>query len=248
MEYAGSIDDRPHQSDAQPTTSTKGASRMRRIMLSGVAAMAMLALAVVTAASAAAAAPEFVPAKGALTIKSGTGKLNIIGSSNGITCKKDKGTGSITGAKTASSTIDFEECSTLSGLIKCNSLGDSSGIILVPGVSDLVLNTGGTIVLNDFLITGELHVECTSAVLLLIKGDLLCPITPTQKKVKTTEHFTISCKEKESGVNEFTEAKNEKGETKKLILETSENGGAYKQSGEETTEEVSSTEEGEITG
>jgi len=217
---------------------------MKRYTLTGLAALAALAITAVMAAAAMAAAPEIIPASGTLTIKSGVGKLNVKESTVGITCKKDKGTGTVTGAKKASYTVDFEECTTLGGLVKCNSLGDSAGIVLVGGTAFLSLS--GTTTVLDFLLPSEIHVEC-STTLLLIRGSLICPVTPINKLVKTTEHYTVSCALKETGVNTFTKVINESGTQVTDILETSENGGPYRQSGEETTEEASDSVESEIT-
>jgi len=227
---------------------------MQRTRILGLALVATMAIAAVAAASALAAAPEFKPASGTLTVKSGTGKLEVKGATFGITCKSDKGSGSITGAKTSTFTVDFEGCTTLGGLVKCNSKGDAAGIILTGGAADLTTSLGSTVLL--FLTSPkETIVECVGVTITILgasegtkNNGLVCPVTPIAKKVKTTEHYTATCATTSKGVNKFTKAVPPGGGAEvTYILEAKEGSGSYEQASEETTEEISNSVESEIT-
>jgi hypothetical protein len=226
---------------------------MKRIRILGLAVVASLAVAGVLSASALAAAPEFNPGSGTLTIKSGTGKLEVKGATFGITCKTDKGTGSITGAKKSTFSVDFEGCTTLGGLVKCNTKADAAGVILVPGSA--FLTTSGTTTVLLFLTTAEkVEVECAGVIITILgktvgakNNGLVCPVTPIAKKVKTTEHYTVTCATTSKGVNTLTTAVGEGGTSATYILEAKEGSGSYEQASEQTTEEVSDSVESEIT-
>lgn len=83
---------------------------MQRMMRSGVALIAALALSAVVA-SAALAQPEFSKANVKFTTTSGKSVLKDSSASAEIKCAKDKGEGEITGKSTVSATVTFEECS-----------------------------------------------------------------------------------------------------------------------------------------
>jgi hypothetical protein len=204
---------------------------MRRNRAIALAVIAALAVAGLMSATAMAAAPEYKPASGTLTVKSGAGKLAVEGGFFEISCKKDKGSGSITGAKTATFSLTFEECSTLGGFIKCNNISSS-------GTSLLGLSGSTTVIRFD---PGTTEAVCGSVVD-TITGHLVCPVSPVAKKVKTTEHYTVSCKQT-SGKQEFTTFNSETGVT----LKAKEGSGEAHNAGEETIEEVSNSVEGEIT-
>jgi hypothetical protein len=206
---------------------------MHRLRVLGLLCMAMFAFAAASAASASAALPE---ALGTFpTTFTGTSGKGALETSSGlaIQCKKGKNSGSITGAKTGTFTIDFEECTGPIGE-KCNSLGDAEGIILVTGASDLVTIKKGDAGLV-LLLKPEVHVICHTflgEVLILVRGDIITLVTPINKK---TTKFELNIKG-EKGKQEFTECETGEPCGKKITLESSTNGGAFEQSSNSSAE------------
>jgi hypothetical protein len=204
---------------------------MRGIKLISAVALALMLTAVVSA-TAFAANPEFLPGeKGTkFTGKSGKATLQIKGS-NTITCKTSevtKGNGELLGPKTATSTIDFSTCTAFG--LPANSLGDASGIILVKVNSELCyISKAEKTVGIVFTLPSTLHLEVPSTKLLInVQGSFVGKIEPINKK-QATYTLVIEQKEGKQAIE-----KCEGGAA--LKLETSVDGGAFTQSGEEAKE------------
>ncbi len=104
----------------------------RLLKLAGILCVLVMAITGLAAASSASAAePEFLgtAAGNTFTVESGEGELVDLSSGLAIKCKKDKGSGEVTGPKTLTATVDFEKCNV--GGLAAQSLGDKGGIILL---------------------------------------------------------------------------------------------------------------------
>ena len=133
---------------------------MRTVKRSVGLMVLVMALFAVAATAASAALPEFLDnvAGNTYTIKSATGTLNA--GAFTIECKKDTGTGEVTGAKTITANVDFEECE-LFGLAS-NSLGDPADTILVKATATLCyISKAEKTVGVQFVIT-PVHIEVPS--------------------------------------------------------------------------------------
>jgi hypothetical protein len=211
-----------------------------------VLVIAMACVALAATASSALALPTFLPGSGNLTIKSGEGKL--VAGSNTVVCKSDTGSGKLTSETLGTFTVLFENCKS-TGFIEgtCTGLSDTiAGHITVSGTFHLryIKKTEPKSVGILFLIP-EVHFSCEAfgiKLLALVRGTLVCPITPINKTVKTTEHYTVKC-EKPNPTKVFNEA----GTAEESAgLESSFNGGAFEKGEEVTTEEVSDSVESKI--
>lgn len=211
---------------------------MHRLKTLGLLCMAVFAFAAVSAASASAARPEALGTfPTTFTGTSGKGALETA-SGLAIACKKDKNSGSITGLKEATLTIDFEGCTGPVGE-SCNSLGDASGIILVTGAADLVRIAPKHLGLV-LLLKPEAHIICHTIlgeVLILVRGDLLALITPSDKKAT---NFTLNVNGSK-GKQEFTECETGEPCGKKITLESSTNGGAFELASDSSAENTITT-------
>jgi hypothetical protein len=199
---------------------------MRAIKLAGamILVLAFSAVAVATA-SAAETLWRWLPgaAKTAFTGTSGKSLLQVKGGLS-ITSPKSKTTGEITeGSNLGLALITFET-STTAGL-PVNSLGDASGLILVHlELHNCLIKAGHKGVLIAIL---PLHLEVPSTKLLItIEGDLVALVPGTKGKT-----FTLNVEQKE-GVQAVEKCE---GGTA-MTLKTSDDGGAFVQSGQETKE------------
>jgi hypothetical protein len=203
-----------------------------------------LVISVASASSAFGAVPKFVPGSGTMTVASGIGHLETVGG-NKVVCSKDTGSGTITSATEGTFKVAFESCES-EGFIKakCTSSGKASGTIATEGKFKLRRETkGGPAVIKFEPI--ETKFSC-SIISVAVKGTLACPVSPTNKKVKTTEHYTVTCAgEKGKAKIKSVENEAETG-TEAVKLETSVSGGAFEESDEVTTEEVKDSVESEI--
>ena len=211
---------------------------MRRLKMSGVviaAVLALTALAAVTASTATAALPEFLPASGFFHSSSGAGTLEE-GGQPAIECTKDTDSGSITGAKTATVSIDFTGCSALF-IAGANSLGDKSGTILTGGTGTLCYLNASKKEVGIAIKIATLHIEVAGK-LLIVTGTVIGKVEPVNSKSKTGKIVLKQSK----GKQEFTKC--EGGATENLS--TAENEGTGKESGEQTTDEESFVNETEV--
>ncbi len=187
------------------------------------ASVAALALSVVGAASASAALPEFVPHAGGKFPATFEGKIETPGeegklgeirfSAGGITLMRCKGgaklKGEITGAKTASLTIDVEGCED-PGEEQCSSSGAAKGIVVLSGSASPVYLEKATKNVGVLLPVGTIDIECAGGLQYTLSGSLLSPITPVNTE---TTKFELRYAENKAGTEEeYTSYENEKGE------------------------------------
>ncbi len=189
---------------------------MRIFKLIGVlvCALAVSAIAVTTASA------SVLPgvAKTSITGESGKATLQVKGGAS-ITCPKSTASGEILSTSESLVTISFGPKCTTAGL-PVNSLGDAAGVILVHAEVKECASSAGILKLQVL----PLHLEVPSTKLLLtIVGTTLGAVIAAVKQLK----FTLTVAQKE-GKNELETCGKEK-----LILETSTDGGAFVQSGEE---------------
>jgi hypothetical protein len=210
---------------------------MRRFKMSGavlLAALVVTALGAITASSASAALPEFL-GKTTFTSTSGAGTLEE-GGSPAIVCKDDTDKGEITGAKTATVSIDFLSC-TVFGIVGAHSLGDAEGIILTSGTATLCYLNKTNKEVGAAIKISPLHIE-VSGKLLEVTGTVIGKVEPVNSS-STTGKIVLK---QSKGVQEFTKCEGGAEE----VLKTSENEGTAKQSGEQTTDEETYKEKVEV--
>lgn len=220
---------------------------MHRIRVIVLAFAALLVVAAVSAATASAAAPEFVPAKNTIKeVKSGKGALT--GGPLPIECSSDVGGeekgkgGLVETSKTGKFDVLFLGCKVVLIGTTCTGLEDTTaGSILSKGEFEVGLLKDKTTRVIAFK-PKPVHLSC-GATLAVVSGCAIGIITPSGKKVKPTEHYTVKV---EGTKNK--EYINAKGETVKCVLSEEENeNGKAKEAGEETTEEVFLELESELT-
>jgi hypothetical protein len=238
----------------QINTTAKEQLTMQRLKTLGIAFLALLALGSIASATAASAETlQLLPeATGAspikFKVKSGAGELQIKGKAETIKCASDTGTGEATSKRLGKFDVLFEKClaSTGFGLSLCTGLVDKTeSSILVKGTYHLrrLSKAEPKHIMVSFLIE-PVHFTCVVGVfsaLFIVKGCALGLITPINTLTKT---YKIALNQT-GGANEFTEVLNDaETATEKCILETSENGGGFVQSGEKTLEELEGAEQG----
>jgi hypothetical protein len=171
---------------------------MKRIRIIGLALVAMFAMSAVASATASAALPELVNSSGVelvkknFTIKSGAGKLeSTLGT---VECSSDTGSGKVTGLKTDEATVTFKGCKLAGTSTTCQS-GAEAGVIVTNALKSEVVYIKSTE-------PKEVGVKITPVGTLLAKfscgtltfevsGETTGKITPINKFVKTTEHYTL---------------------------------------------------------
>lgn len=225
---------------------------MQRLKILGVALMAVFALGAFVSATASAEVKVLPEAAESFKGESGKGTLEVLKSKFAVTCQKDKSEGTFEAKKPLGTFhIDFEECTTIGGIVTCTGLGEASGIILTLGTTHLVfdkLGTGAELGVGVLFLVEPTHFEC-AGVLQIVEGQVLCLITPVGKKAN---HFEITCtKGKEKGDPGETVYWNEAGTEVKMgeeLLLTKENEKAGVMSGESTTALILTEKEIEIMG
>ena len=223
---------------------------LKRLNVLGLLLMAMLTLtAAISAASASAeiVLPQFSSASSALG-SGGASTLETVGG-------KKVGSTHLTfttapeNTRLGTFTIDFFEVTEPALGARCNSLGDPSngGVILVHGTYHVVPRLPSGVLLLLLLL--PVHLLCLLAgvsVLVLITGDILGILTPVGKKVKTSEHYTLSFKQTK-GKQEVTEYDNDAGAMAKAQLLTSEGTGTAEETGLQIENgQLTPTVEGEL--
>jgi hypothetical protein len=218
---------------------------MKRIRLAGLA-LVSTAVGLVATASSALAVPTFLPGSGNLTIKSGEGEL--IAGSNSFKCQKDRGSGSISSGTLGTFKVTAEGCkSTGFVLATCTGLSDKvEGDSTTEGTFHVrYLKKTEPESIGILFLPQEVHLRCTSlgiTLLALVRGTLVCPITPTNKTVKTTEHYAVRCEKPN-----LTKVFNESGTAEESVaLEASFNGGEFERAEKITTEEIADSIESKI--
>jgi hypothetical protein len=161
------------------------------------------------------------------TGKSGKATLQVKGGMS-ISCTasevKEK-EGELLNSTTALAIIRFSSCTT--GGLGINSLGDPGNVILAHvEISTCLIKTGDS---GLYLKLLPLHLEVPSIKLLLtVQGGLLALVSPTKESTKT---FALTIEQK-GGVQTIEKCEGGSART----LETSTDGGAFVQSGEEVKE------------
>ena len=223
---------------------------MKRIRVIGLALVAVLAISAVASATASAAKPEFVFAgiKKGLKGKSGAGTLETV-SKEKVTCAKSTNGGEIEGGngskKVTGVVVTFTGC--VSSGFKCSTTGAAAGEIVTKSLSGELgyINKAAKTVGVDLAPTGGgefVEFNCAGGIVKVkVKGSVIGQITPVNKKVLTTEHFTLT----------FTQTSGKQAIEKfegglKDTLETSKNGNPFEGSAEAATAEVTGEETIEI--
>jgi hypothetical protein len=219
---------------------------MRRLKVVLLALGAVMAVSAVASATASAAKPEFVftgTEKGFTGKQVGSGTLETKGGTK-VSCTAGTSTGEIEGAsgsnKVTKTVVTFTAC-TSSGF-ECHSPGASSGEIKtkeLKGQLGYISSTEKTVGLDLEPKEGEFFVEftCFGFLSSKVKGQVIGKLTPVNKEVKTTEHFTLAY-EQTGGVQKITELEIEGVKDTGDILSSSLNGGAEEQAGEQSTQEL----------
>jgi hypothetical protein len=241
---------------------------MTRIRLILLSLLAVFAISAVAASAASAALPEFGRCvvktggkykdskcieetgggfewepglvKKSFTSTSGAGTLETKGGKK-VTCKADTNKGEITGAKTFGKVfVIFTGCE--SSGFKCNTSGAASGEIKTNELSGelgyLEKATKKVGIVLKPVGTSFAEFECSSLVKVKVTGAVVGEITPINTMTKT---FTLKL-EQSKGIQKWT--KLEGGV--ESVLKTSINGGTAEQSGDESTDTITTEEEAEI--
>jgi hypothetical protein len=211
---------------------------MQRAKLFGITIIATVALSAIASATASAALPEFLPGnageKFTGTSPSGTLEINAL---EKITCSSDSVAGENVGAtkKEASATVTFKGCSAF-GIAGAKSLGEAEGTIVSKVKLKLCyINIAKKEVGVLTKVASPVHIEVAGK-LLVVEGDQVAKITPTNVK---TKEFKLTYEE--SGGKPKPDGCQVENEKKEVVLEnehlaSSVNEGAAKESGEATTE------------
>lgn len=207
---------------------------MRKLMLAVSAVLAVVALTSIAAATASAAAPEFLPTLNSFTSTSGAGTLQIKGG-NTVECTSDTDEGKVTGSLTVTTTVEFLGC-LIFKIVGAHSTGDAEGTILVKGSGELCFINKAKEEVALALAVETLTVEAVGAKS-EITGTVLGKVNPVNKLTLGGELIY----KQTGGAQEIERC--EGGAT--LVLSASENGGAAKQAGEQTTDKITYTEKEE---
>jgi hypothetical protein len=162
-------------------------------------------------------------------------------SGESVTCKKAKGTGQLSNREAGILTIDFEQCFSGTETVKCNSLGDAAGVILMQldllSVFDDLTPLAFANVLTILPAAG-VHIECTALVLLLVKGKFLSLVTGiTSGTAYSTANLPLAqSKGKPSDLIYWTFAGVESNLSAGKGILVSKNGGAFEEAAAEAEE------------
>ncbi|HUA74309.1 MAG TPA: hypothetical protein VL988_06080 [Solirubrobacteraceae bacterium] len=194
--------------------------------------LAVLALGAIAAATAS-AAPEFLPGAAGTTFtgKSKKAKLQVKEGAT-IECSGSKASGELLGKTTALFIVTFEGCKSLG--LAANSLGDSSGIILVHVEAETCFINLSPLEAGLIIKPLPVHIEVPAAEqLVLVEGDFAAKIEPINT---STTSGTLVIAQK-GGVQSIDGCRNAANELVKHTLTTVENENTSpKQSGEEAAE------------
>jgi hypothetical protein len=223
-----------------------------RFRLLVLAVMGLLMLAVGLASMASAATTVLLPESEVSMKASGLGEVAFKeeGTFTELTCKESSGEGTMLKKLSPSEwTIIFKLCLTsFLGLQLCTGLANSanSSEVTIKATAHLKKHKTGVAVV---LLLLPVHFECQPAnILFEVKGCIAGLITPINKKIKTTEHATLTFKQT-GGLQEILKVLND-AETaeEECKMEAKEGTGAFKPAGETATEDVTATVETEIMG
>jgi hypothetical protein len=147
--------------------------------------------------------------------------------------------------------LHFLKCkATLGGVTaNCSTAGDATEIILTLGafhlVYDVLTPALGVAVLFE---PEETTIECSALIKIKFKGTWLCLITPINKKVKTTEKYTVICEESTKGDPKEATYFNDAGSTVTTSLLFSFNGGSFESAAFKGETGLTAEAESEIMG
>jgi len=164
-----------------------------------------------------------------------------------ISCRKDTGTGLFNAAKAGTYSISFSEC-TAPIVGECTSSEAAKGTISTTGTFKLRFLTKVAMEKHEKAVVAFLeqrvHITCGAVSVLVSSGCLPGALSPVDKKLKSTEHYTVRLEGK-GGRQSSTKILNEAGTAEETCeLKASENGGAERPADLNTTEEISQTEQG----
>jgi hypothetical protein len=233
-------------------------SRLRVVLMGLAVLIVVMATGVATAD---AEDPNLLPTTNGtkLTIKGGAGTLK---GALVIKCTGLTGSGETTGGAGKLATIDllFKGCEAVGA--KCKSLESTeAGSILVKGEFHLRASLSPSTATIGVTLLKVIHLEC-SILLAEIRttgetgtdkestggGGVGCPITPVKTKVKTTEHYTLTCAENTETKKQAVQEWDNEALTgmESSHLEVSESHGAFGEGQEVQNAEVSLNVESEI--
>ena len=215
--------------------------RLKTLVVGVLAVFALFAL--VAGSAFAEEKTKMLPESGvSFTTKSGKGKIEQKGAPFNIECEKNKGSGTITSANLGTYKVEFQECKTPVGVAKsCTGAGELEGVILNAGPFHFWLakeTLGGVVKLVGVLaaLPEEVHFTCTVAgikELVLVKGCVAALSEPLNVLASVTKDIGTQT----GGVQLITKVLNTETTEIECKLLSSLNGGEFKQSGLEGTEE-----------
>jgi len=227
---------------------------MSRLKLLGLALMAVFALSAFASSSAFAGEVSMLTSTGvesnavSFTAKAaGTTTFSILEGFGTVKCGETESEGALEG-KTALGAfhINWTKCTTSLGGT-CTGLSDATaGTVLALGKFHFVIISRSPLTLGMLFLLEHVHFTCTkvggfTTVLVLVKGEVLCGLTPLTLGTEKT----VACKGK-SGDAESTSYFNEAGTEVKIgseALLSSENEGTFRMSAEEGIQEHVKTSE-----
>jgi len=215
---------------------------MNKMRMLGLALLAIFALGAIAAMSASAALPVGLPVATQanpvkFSDKSGPGSFD--GASE-VSCRTDTSSGEFLSTSLGNFSVLFERCE--ASRIACTTLGtgQTSGTIRTTGEFHLVyLRRGTPPTVGIAFLINEVHFECSSLVLVRVRGCAVGPVSPINTSVGTGGKYVVTLKR--SGVkNEFTSFLNaaETGSVECKLESALGSRGTFGQSGEETVEEI----------
>jgi hypothetical protein len=217
---------------------------MSRLKLFGLALVAVFVLSALAAASALAAEASVLTASqtesnavGFTAKATSTTTFSVLQGFITVKCSEIEAEGAQEGKTLLGSFhIHWQKCTT-SGGATCTGTGDAAGSILALGHFHIVIVSKSPLTLGILFLLEQLHITCSGflGTLLLVKGEVICGLTP----LTLGSEKTIACRG-QSGDAENISYFNEKGEEVKLgseALLTSEGTGAFRMSALAGTQE-----------
>ncbi|HST33082.1 MAG TPA: hypothetical protein VLJ80_06125 [Solirubrobacteraceae bacterium] len=211
---------------------------MKRVGLTGMAAMWAVAATAVAASPAVAALPEFSNTGITFSGTAGAGTLETK-SGTKVTCTAGKSTGTITGVKTVSKIVITETGCKSSGFA-CQTPKAASGELVTTELTGTLgdINASKKEVGVKLAPTAGgkfIEFECVGGIIKVqVTGSGICPVTPINTE---TTKFNFTCKQVK-GVQAVTRFEGEKEES---LLKTSIGGGPAEQSADECTTTITGT-------
>jgi hypothetical protein len=183
---------------------------MRQFKLLGLTLMAVFVAAVAVASTASAALPANLPISATARAWTGTneGKVELSAGGSKIVCAEAPSSGEEEAGKPLGPFhIEFKNCTTEGGAIKCTGLGDAAGIILTLGTWHLVFDNLTTLSTALLFLIEHVHFSCSALVLILVLGELLClHLKPTEKALTHSFHCVETSAGKQEDETYFNEA------------------------------------------